>query len=85
MLGNRIEDPLGVEGSIDGIKTFHSQGNYILFKLDRYFDLAKVLQKDGILVRSCSNYNNLNLSYYRIAVKKYSLNRILILKLNSLI
>lgn len=50
-------------------KVFKSQSNFILFKSD-IVNLKGKLEKNGILIRSCVNYNNLNNLFYRVAVKK---------------
>lgn len=51
------------------IKTYESHANYILFKIHDKIDLKEEMLKKNILIRSCSNYNNLCNDYYRIAVK----------------
>lgn len=50
-------------------KTYSSHANYILFKINNDLDLKNKMLEQGILIRSCSNYNNLDNSYYRVAVK----------------
>lgn len=60
------------------IKVYRSQGNYFLFKLSSGIDLALLLKDRGILIRSCQNYNNLDSTYYRVAVKKRCQNKILL-------
>lgn len=70
--------------NIDGLKVYRSQGNYLLFKISSGIDLSSILKKRGILIRSCSNYNNLDSSYYRVAVKKHFLNRLLIKHLSEI-
>ena len=50
-----------------GLKVFPSQANYIFFKGPEGFFEDCV--KEGILIRSCSNYPGLSEGYYRIAVK----------------
>ena len=51
-----------------GFKVFESSANYVFFQSSYSFDLHVELDKKGIRVRSCSNYQGLNDSYYRIAV-----------------
>ncbi len=51
-----------------GFKVYDSKVNYVLFK-SSVKDLKLKLEKYGILIRSCSNYKNLDDSFYRIAVK----------------
>jgi L-threonine-O-3-phosphate decarboxylase len=60
------------------IMTYNSHANYILFKIHANIDLKEEMLKKGILIRSCSNYMNLDNSYYRIAVKTDEENRLLI-------
>ncbi|MFA9422586.1 MAG: threonine-phosphate decarboxylase CobD [Sedimentibacter sp.] len=67
------------------IKIYDSFANYIFLKLINKIDLYDELLKKGILVRSCSNYRNLDDSYYRIAVKSESENKILIENLKKII
>ncbi len=70
-----------------GVKTYSSNANYILFRIAdtlRDIDLKEELLKRGILIRSCSNYKGLDLSYYRIAVKTYEENRLLIMALREI-
>ncbi|SFU42389.1 L-threonine O-3-phosphate decarboxylase [Clostridium sp. DSM 8431] len=51
-----------------GFTTYKSMINYILFK-SPIIDLKTKTERYGILIRSCSNYRNLDDSFYRIAVK----------------
>ena len=51
-----------------GFTVYDSKVNYVLFK-SSIKDLKPKLEKCGILIRSCSNYKNLDDSFYRIAVK----------------
>lgn len=51
-----------------GFTVYDSKVNYVLFK-SSVKDLKPKLEKYGILIRSCSNYKNLDNSFYRIAVK----------------
>ncbi|PRR81629.1 pyridoxal phosphate-dependent aminotransferase [Clostridium vincentii] len=51
-----------------GYKVFESQTNFILFKT-KNTNIKDKLEEYGILIRSCSNYRNLNEEYFRIAVK----------------
>ena len=46
---------------------YDSQANYLFFKAPA--DLYNVCNKEGILIRNCSNYRGLTTGYYRIAVK----------------
>ena len=69
---------------IDNLKVFRSQGNYLLLKDKLGLDLANILKIKGLLIRDCSNYNNLDKSYFRVAVKKRSQNRVLLKELKSI-
>jgi len=63
--------------SLLGMKVFKSKANYILFKTENKL-LDRELEKDGILIRSCSNYVGLDDTYFRIAVKSVDDNEYLI-------
>ena len=65
------------------IKTFRTQGNYIFFQYKGKLDLAQKLKKEGIIIRSCGNYNNLDNSFYRVAVKKHRENKRLLKSLSK--
>lgn len=53
-----------------GMQVFGSKANYIFFNGNGIGDLQEKLLTQGILIRSCSNYVNLDKGYYRVAVKK---------------
>ncbi len=61
-----------------GLKVYKSEVNYILFKSDYRINLSIELKKYNILIRSCGNYNELDDTYYRIAVKMHDENKRLI-------
>lgn len=61
-----------------GAEVFASEANYVFFYLPRPADLVEQLHRQGYLIRSCANYNNLGAGYYRVAVKTRVLNRGLI-------
>ena len=66
-----------------GYKVFDSKVNYILFKtMDK--NIKEKLENKGILIRSCSNYINLDNNFYRIAVKSNEYNRKLIMELKEM-
>lgn len=54
---------------IDYIKVYRPSVNYVFFRLEKDIEIVNALLKQGIMIRSCSNYNNLNDKYYRVAVK----------------
>lgn len=61
-----------------GAKVYGSEANYIFFYMPHPENLSELLRKQGYLIRSCANYNNLKQGYYRIAVKTRVQNRGLI-------
>lgn len=67
-----------------GFKVFNSEANYILFKTKNKF-LQRNLEKEGILIRSCSNYIGLDDSYFRIAVKTQEENEYFIKTLKKIL
>jgi len=67
-----------------GIKFFPSAANYYLLELDSARMVIAGLRKKGILVRDCSNFNGLDSSYVRVAVKSRKHNKVLIKELSKL-
>lgn len=59
--------------------------NFIFFKCNLDIDLKYELLKSDILIRSCSNYDNLDKYYYRVAVKNREDNIKLISCLNNIL
>ena len=51
-----------------GFKVFEACANYVFFQNPHPFNLCSELDKKGIRIRSCENYQGLDDSYYRIAV-----------------
>lgn len=70
---------------VPGIQVFRSQGNYLMFKLNTNIDLCSEFKKYGVLIRSCENYNNLDGSFYRVAVKSRKHNKRLIILLRKIL
>lgn len=68
-----------------GLKVYSPNANYILFKCTKDIDLKYELLQYGIMIRSCNNYEGLNDSYYRIAVKKEEDNKLLIRALKNIL
>lgn len=71
-----------------GFEIFGSKANYIFFKTNaanNVLNLNQRLLSKGILIRACSNYNNLDSNFYRVAVKKRSDNMKLIEALKEVI
>ena len=67
------------------IKAFMPSVNFIMFKLEKEIDLKLELMKENIIIRSCSNYEGLNNTYYRVAVRKREENEKLIKVLKKVI
>lgn len=57
-------------------RVYPSSANFIFFRSRR--DLKALLQKQGILIRSCSNYRNLGEDCFRIGIRSHEENRELI-------
>jgi L-threonine-O-3-phosphate decarboxylase len=68
-----------------GLVVYPSKVNYLLFKLEPKIDLKEILEKEGILIRSCRNYKGLDENFYRVAVKKEEYNKILIEKIKGVL
>lgn len=64
------------------IKSYDSKANYILFRGEE--NLAYLLEKENIIVRSCKNYITLDDSFYRIAVRTRKENEIFIRALSKI-
>ena len=63
------------------VEVFPSRGNYFLMRLkdgSSSEPLAKTLQKSNILIRCCGNYQGLDHSYFRVAVRNHKENQILL-------
>ena len=67
------------------LKVYESKANYILFRTDDIVPLKQLLFEQGLLIRSCENYNGLDEHYYRVAVKDHEENIILIEKMNEIL
>lgn len=55
------------------LKVFETQGNYIFFK-SSLTSLDEKLAQHHIMIRNCSNYDNLNTGYFRVAIKEHDAN-----------
>ena len=51
-----------------GYRVFESKANYVFLQNPYPFDLQMELDKKGIRIRSCKNFQGLDWTYYRIAV-----------------
>jgi threonine-phosphate decarboxylase len=67
-----------------GITFIASEANFYLIKLNQAQDVCNKLKEKGILVRNCSNFNGLDRSYIRVAVKSGRENQRLIQELSTL-
>ncbi|MBW6409209.1 threonine-phosphate decarboxylase CobD [Clostridium weizhouense] len=54
---------------LNNLTVYNPSVNFIFFKINSKIDLKSKLLEDKILIRSCSNYEGLDESYYRVAVK----------------
>lgn len=61
-----------------GLRVFNSSANYIFFKAGQISDLKERLLRKGFLIRSCDNFEGLDGSYYRTAVRTHEENSALI-------
>ncbi|MGL5084794.1 MAG: pyridoxal phosphate-dependent aminotransferase, partial [Clostridium sp.] len=59
---------------IEVIKVFKPSVNFIMFKVLKIIDLKQKMLKENILIRSCDNYEGLDSSFYRIAIRTRSEN-----------
>lgn len=66
-----------------GFTVCDSLTNYIMFKTE--LDMKTMLEKEGVLIRSCENYKTLDKTYFRIAVKDKKSNDIFIKRLRKII
>lgn len=59
-----------------GFKVYESKANYLFFEGPE--ELMEFCNKEGILIRDCSNYRGLSKGFYRIAVRLHEENETLI-------
>lgn len=71
-----------------GLQVFPAEANYLLCRLPEYFpsapDIATRLRRQGLLVRSCTDFAPLDERYLRLAVLGEEQNRRLLLALREL-
>ena len=60
---------------------YDGRANYLFFRTPGVTDLDRRLERRGIMIRNCSNYENLGEDYWRIAVKAHEENVRLIAEL----
>ena len=53
-----------------GCEVIPSAANFILFRIPNVYDAAERIQKYGIMIRSCANFEGLAADWYRIAVRR---------------
>jgi threonine-phosphate decarboxylase len=61
-----------------GFKVFDSKANFVFFRARHNFYLKENLLRKGFLIRSCADFDGLDGSYYRVAVRTHDENRALI-------
>ena len=59
---------------INGLKVYEPNVNFVFLKTIIKMNLKNELLKNNILIRSCNNYEGLDNSYYRIAVRSHEEN-----------
>ena len=67
-----------------GIEFIASAVNFYLLKINQATTISRTLREKGILVRDCSNFQGLDDSYIRVAVKSSKDNQQLIKELSDL-
>ncbi len=60
-----------------GLKVYDGRANYLLFRTD-VKNLSEKLEKNGVIIRECSDYKGLGEDFYRIAVLDRKKDQILI-------
>ncbi|MBN2569244.1 MAG: threonine-phosphate decarboxylase [Deltaproteobacteria bacterium] len=68
---------------IPGLRVFKSSANYLLVSIDGQMglnapELRKRLIPEGIVIRDCSNFQDMGDLYFRVAVKTHEQNRVLV-------
>lgn len=64
--------------AFEDLKVFNPSVNFIMFKLNKNIDLKEKLLDFNILIRHCNNYEGLDSTYFRVAVKTSKNNKKLI-------
>lgn len=64
---------------------YDGAANYLFFRTPEITDLDKQLEGHGIMIRNCSNYENLGRDYWRVAVKAHEENKKLIKALRMIL
>lgn len=72
-----------------GIKVFAGEANYLLCRLPgstaAAAELARLLRRDGLLIRDCADFMPLDQRFFRVAVLSRTANRLLLEKLPGLL
>ena len=74
--------------AIPALKVFSSSANYLLLRLENGMkagDLAEKLLQEGLAIRVCSNYQGLDDSYFRVAVRNGTENNTLVHALEQIL
>lgn len=67
------------------LEVWPSQANYLFFRCnDPSIELQDQLMRQGVLIRSCANYQGLNPHYYRVAIRSHTENQRLVAALRRL-
>ena len=66
-----------------GLRVVPGAANYLLFQSQR--PLAEPLRQRGILLRGCGNYEGLDESWYRTAVRTHAENEVLVKALEEVL
>ncbi|AWK52710.1 threonine-phosphate decarboxylase [Clostridium beijerinckii] len=69
---------------INGLKVYEPNVNFVFLKTISKMNLKNELLKNNVLIRSCSNYEGLDNSYYRIAVRSHEENSKLIKNIRNI-
>ncbi len=68
-----------------GIEFFNADAHFYLVKMNNAQEISQQLKNKGILVRNCADFQGLDSSFIRIAVKSHRENTILIKELTSML
>ncbi len=63
---------------IQDVEAYGSYANYVFLKYLGNANLKDSLLKKGIMIRTCDNYDGIELGYYRVAVKDSTSNQRLV-------
>lgn len=75
-----------------GLRTVHGQANYLLFEAPESGrkasegakgSLGNWLLGQGMMIRCCDDYENLNENFYRIGINTHEANRALVEKIGE--